>query len=99
MRSAVRSIVRVRGSSWRKMDSVMGNRVLLMQYGDRWREIRKLMHQVLATSGSNAVFAPFQDLESRQMMYEYLKQPGLFYKHNGPVCEFSHYECCVRCAC
>ena len=60
-----------------------GNRVLLMQYGERWREIRKLMHQLLATSGSNAVFAPYQDLESRQMLYEYFTQPDLFYNHNA----------------
>lgn len=42
-----------------------------MPYGDRWRSIRKIMHAILNKRNA-AKFAPFQDLETKHLLYDYL---------------------------
>lgn len=58
-----------------------GNRILLMPYNDRWRAIRKIMHSILNKKNS-PTFAPFQDLESKHLIYDYLHSPDKWYKAN-----------------
>ena len=59
-----------------------GSRIVLMPYGDRWRATRKIMHQILSTRQKD-VFQPFQDLESKNLLYDYLHNPGKWYLANG----------------
>lgn len=59
-----------------------GKRMVLMPYGDTWRMQRKLMHQVLNVS-QQAMFKPFQDLESKALMYELLAEPQNWYLSLG----------------
>lgn len=54
-----------------------GKRILLMPYGDLWRRERKIMHQILNVN-QKAIFEPYQDLESRTLLFQYLKTPHLF---------------------
>jgi Cytochrome P450. len=53
-------------------------RMLLMPYGDAWRRQRKIMYQVL-NSSQQGIFKPFQDLESKALMYQLLIQPEIWY--------------------
>lgn len=55
-----------------------GSRIVLMLYGDRWRRTRKIMHQILSTRQKD-VFQPFQDLESKNLLYDYLHKPDKWY--------------------
>lgn len=41
-----------------------GSRIVLMPYNERWRVLRKIMHQILSARQQD-VFKPFQDLESK----------------------------------
>ena len=54
------------------------SRIVLMPYGERWRTIRKIMHNVL-NKQNMPVFAPFQDVESRHLLYDYLKSPDMWF--------------------
>ncbi|OQV03387.1 hypothetical protein CLAIMM_08436 [Cladophialophora immunda] len=54
-----------------------GKRILVMPYGDLWRRERKIMHQILANT-KRRIFEPFQDIESRALLYEYLHEPDLW---------------------
>ncbi|RDL31768.1 Cytochrome P450 [Venustampulla echinocandica] len=58
-----------------------GCRILLMPYSDRWRAIRKVMHTIL-NKQNTATFAPFQDLESKHLLYDYLHNPEQWYNAN-----------------
>jgi hypothetical protein len=57
------------------------SRILLMPYNDRWRAIRKVMHSIL-NKQNNSIFAPFQDLESKHLLYDYLHHPEKWYTAN-----------------
>jgi hypothetical protein len=57
-------------------------RALLMPYGDLWRRERKIMHQILNVSQQTS-FEPFQDIESRALLYNYLKSPDKWWKAHG----------------
>ncbi|ETS85971.1 hypothetical protein PFICI_03996 [Pestalotiopsis fici W106-1] len=57
-------------------------RTLLMPYGDLWRRERKIMHQILDSTQAN-VFGPFQDIESKILLYNYLKQPESWFISHG----------------
>lgn len=46
------------------------SRIVLMPYNDHWRVLRKTMHQILS-GRSQAVFMPFQDLESKVSTKEF----------------------------
>ncbi len=50
------------------------SRVVLMQYNDRWRVLRKVMHSILNKQNA-PTFAPFQDLESKHLLYDFLHHP------------------------
>ena len=58
-----------------------GNRMLLMTYSDRWRHIRKIFHQIL-NKQNMSTFAPFQDVESKHLLYDYLRSPEKWYLAN-----------------
>ncbi|KAJ5842201.1 hypothetical protein N7534_012031 [Penicillium rubens] len=58
------------------------SRIVLMPYNDRWRLLRKIMHQIL--NGKNQdIFRPFQDLESKQLCWDYLHAPERWWSANG----------------
>jgi Cytochrome P450 len=59
-----------------------GGRIVLMPYGDRWRILRKIMHQILSTR-QEKMYQGYQDLESKQMLWDYLHTPEAWYLHNG----------------
>src|SRR5271155_5713689 len=56
--------------------------MVLMEYNEKWRNIRKIMHQLL-TAKQCEIYRPFQDKESRQLLWDYLREPEKFYIHNG----------------
>lgn len=55
--------------------------MLLMTYSDRWRHIRKIFHAIL-NKQNMATFAPFQDLESKHLLYDYLQRPEQWFLAN-----------------
>jgi hypothetical protein len=57
-------------------------RTLLMPYGDLWRRERKIMHQILNVN-QQVSFEPFQDVESRALLYHYLENPDNWWKAHG----------------
>ncbi|KAH7215518.1 cytochrome P450 [Fusarium oxysporum] len=59
-----------------------GKRLLLMPYGPDWRKQRKAMHQILNNTKSN-IFQPFQDVESRALLYHYMKKPDRWWEANA----------------
>ncbi|KAK2672830.1 Cytochrome P450, E-class, group I [Fusarium oxysporum f. sp. vasinfectum] len=62
---------------------ISGNkRLLLMPYGPEWRKQRKAMHKILNNTKSN-VFQPFQDLESRALLYHYMDKPDRWWEANA----------------
>ncbi|RKK12166.1 hypothetical protein BFJ66_g10945 [Fusarium oxysporum f. sp. cepae] len=58
------------------------NRTLLMPYGDLWRRQRKVMHQILNSNQQN-IFHPFQDIESKALLANYLERPEHWYRAHG----------------
>lgn len=58
------------------------SRIVLMPYNERWRMLRKIMHQILSTRQQD-VFKPFQDLESRNLCWDYLQNPDRWWSANG----------------
>lgn len=55
--------------------------MLLMPYGEQWRSIRKHLHQILNTRTKNP-YREFQELESTQLLFEYLRFPERWYEAN-----------------
>jgi hypothetical protein len=70
-------------------------RILLMPYNDLWRTARKIMHQLLTTKQAES-YRPFQDLESRQLMWDYLHNPDSFYLHNARYANSGNLFCLTR---
>ena len=58
------------------------SRVVLMPYNHRWRTLRKIMHQILGAQNQN-VFKPFQDLESKHLLWDYLQCPDKWWAANA----------------
>lgn len=58
------------------------SRIVLMPYGERWRMLRKIMHQILGARQQD-VFMPFQDLESKNLCWDYLHAPDRWWSANG----------------
>ena len=58
------------------------SRIVLMPYNERWRMLRKIMHQILS-SRQQDVFKPFQDLESKNLCWDYLQNPSRWWSANG----------------
>ncbi|KAF6825843.1 cytochrome p450 [Colletotrichum plurivorum] len=50
------------------------------KYGDTWRMIRKIFHQVLHINAAKG-YVPYQDLESKQMLAGFLDEPHYFVQH------------------
>ncbi|KAI0817856.1 putative cytochrome P450 [Xylaria sp. FL0064] len=50
------------------------------QYGQNWRMIRRIMHDLLNVRAAEA-FGPYQALENQQMMYDILNDPSNFVQH------------------
>ncbi|KAI0429247.1 putative cytochrome P450 [Xylaria sp. FL1042] len=57
-----------------------GLRLLMMRYGQTWRMIRRIMHDLLNVRAAEA-FEPYQALENQQMMYDILNDPNNFVQH------------------
>ncbi|KAL3483239.1 cytochrome P450 [Aspergillus germanicus] len=57
-----------------------GLRLLMMGYGPTWRMFRKMVHGLLNVVTSKN-YVPYQMLENKQMLYEFLTQPDDFLKH------------------
>ncbi|GAB1318300.1 Fumitremorgin C synthase [Madurella fahalii] len=57
-----------------------GLRMLLMEYGEIWRRIRKLFHNLLYLKAAKS-YVPYQDLESASMMIAILNEPHLVFDH------------------
>lgn len=53
-----------------------------MPYNDTWRNIRKIMHQLLTAKQAES-YRPYQDTESKQLLWDYLHDPDNFFLHNG----------------
>lgn len=54
------------------------SRMVLMPYGERWRLLRRILHQVL-NKQQMPTFAPFQDVESRHLLWDYLTHGEVWY--------------------
>ncbi|KAJ5555308.1 hypothetical protein N7535_007747, partial [Penicillium sp. DV-2018c] len=57
-----------------------GLRLLMMGYGPTWRGFRKMVHGLLNVTTSKK-YLPYQMLENRQMLYQFLTEPEGFLKH------------------
>ncbi|KAI5860307.1 cytochrome P450 [Durotheca rogersii] len=57
-----------------------GYRMVLMEYGETWRMVRKLVHNSLNIVSSRA-YVPYQDLENKAMLLGFLKDPSQFFGH------------------
>ncbi|KAF3003711.1 hypothetical protein E8E13_009112 [Curvularia kusanoi] len=56
------------------------NRMLLMEYGDTWRMVRKIVHNNLNIKAART-YVPYQDLENKAMLMGILEKPDLFADH------------------
>jgi cytochrome P450 len=59
-----------------------GARMLLMSYTDRWRNQRKIMHSILNGKSAEKTFVPYQELEAKQLVYDYLNNSENFHVCN-----------------
>lgn len=50
------------------------------QYGETWRTIRKIAHRIFNEAAARS-YAPYQDLESKAMLLDFLDRPDEFYDH------------------
>ncbi|KAF1350600.1 cytochrome P450 [Lizonia empirigonia] len=55
-------------------------RMLLMEYGETWRMVRKIVHNNLNIKASRT-YVPYQDLENKAMLMGLLEKPELFVDH------------------
>lgn len=56
-------------------------RVVLQPYGAQWRALRKIMHSIL-NAKNGGTFAPFQEVESKQLVLDVLRAPDMWWKAN-----------------
>ncbi|KAH9207922.1 cytochrome P450 [Leptodontidium sp. 2 PMI_412] len=71
---------------WRPMcQDIMsgGARMLLMPYSERWKNQRKIMHSILNSRKAESDFVPYQDLEAKQLVFDYLNAPDKYYTANS----------------
>ncbi|KAF1914656.1 cytochrome P450 [Ampelomyces quisqualis] len=57
-----------------------GMRMLLMEYGDTWRMVRKIVHNNLNIKAART-YVPYQELENKAMLMGLLEKPDLFFDH------------------
>lgn len=55
-------------------------RLLMMNYSPKWRGFRKMVHSLLNVTTAKS-YVPYQMLENKQMLYQFLEQPQDFLKH------------------
>ncbi|KAF2501077.1 cytochrome P450 [Lophium mytilinum] len=53
-----------------------GDHILMMQYGDTWRTMRKLIHQFFMESRCEKEHWEVQEAEASQMLYDFLTDPA-----------------------
>src|SRR5690242_19876118 len=58
-----------------------GHHVLMMQYGDRWRKMRKLIHEMLRESRCEKEHVEVQEAEGNQMLADFMNDPGNLMLH------------------
>jgi len=58
------------------------SRIVLMPYNEQWRTTRRIMHQILSARALD-VFMPFQDLESKNLLWDYLEKPDRWWSANA----------------
>ncbi|KAF2101147.1 cytochrome P450 [Rhizodiscina lignyota] len=56
-----------------------GARIVNMQYGDLWREHRKIIHGFLGMQNAK-IFLPYQEYESRRTLKHLLDEPDAFFQ-------------------
>lgn len=59
-----------------------GARIVTMPYNERWRSLRKVMHQILS-SRQTKTFQPYQDIESKTLLWNFLNNPDEWHLHIG----------------
>jgi hypothetical protein len=59
-----------------------GARMVLMPHSERWRNQRKIMHSILNGRQAESKFVPYQELESKLLVYDYLMDPENFHVSN-----------------
>ncbi|KIV77300.1 hypothetical protein PV11_09107 [Exophiala sideris] len=57
-------------------------RMLFMGHTNQWRNQRKIMHNLVNSAQAELKFVKYQELESRQLVWDYLKDPEHWYKAN-----------------
>ncbi|KAI0134463.1 cytochrome P450 [Xylariales sp. AK1849] len=57
-----------------------GFRMLLMEYGETWRMLRGLIHNILNIKAART-YVPYQDLENKAMLVGFLEHPNQFVDH------------------
>lgn len=58
-----------------------GHHILMMQYGDTWRAMRKLIHEMFRESRCEKEHRELQEAEASQMLVDFLLQPGRHMLH------------------
>ncbi|PNS21541.1 Phenylacetate 2-hydroxylase [Sphaceloma murrayae] len=58
-----------------------GRRIVMMPYNERWRALRKIMHSILNSTHLN-LYAEYQDLETKQLLWDYLQEPETWFRTN-----------------
>lgn len=56
--------------------------MLLMGHTEQWRNQRKVMHAQLNGQQAETKFVPYQELESRHLVWDYLQEPKKFFLAN-----------------
>jgi hypothetical protein len=59
-----------------------GLRMALMEYGPKWRRLRKPLGMFTSVTEVKK-FSPAMQLESTVMLHEYLQDPEHYYQHNA----------------
>lgn len=57
-----------------------GNRMVFMQYSQRWRHHRKIMHSILNGRMAEKHFVPHQNWESKRLAWDLLDNPENFFR-------------------
>ena len=53
----------------------------LLRYGDRFRTLRKNLHQYIGTKNAIAAFHPLEEVETRRLLLRLLRTPDGFMDH------------------
>ena len=58
-----------------------GDHLLIMDYGERWRKVRKLVHQYFMEAMCEKQHVRVQNAEATQMMRDFMVDPGNHMRH------------------